>query len=268
MIPFPMTASDLLTQLIAILGKPLDPDEGFRFGNPSTDVKAILVCWMCDPAAIAAAATAGASVIICHEALYFPYDIVDGGHFGSRQGDFLAWPTNHQRVKLLAQNDITVIRLHGSVDRLCIFDAFTNQLGLGNPIIDEPNYIRIFQIPPRSVHDLARDIKHRLGLPAIRAAIKDPARLVTRIGVPWGGMGLFVNVGYVNSLLPHRPEVLIAGETDNYGFRFATELGIDVIETSHEISEHKGLEEFAQRIGKSISLPVTFFPNPMIWKAV
>ena len=263
-----MTARQLLQKLIELLEKPLNPDEGFRFGNPSVEVGGVLVCWMCDPDAIAAAVKAKANLIVCHEALFFPYDVVDGAHFGGKAQDFLSWPTNAQRVRLLAQHDLTVIRAHGSVDRLCIFDVFAEQLGLGRPVIDEPDYVKLFEISPRTVSDLAREVKDRLGLPMIRAAMKDPDRIVRRIGSTWGGMGLFVNVEYVNNLLRHRPDVLIAGETDNYGLRFVTELGIDVIETSHELSEHAGLAEFTRRIGARVDVPVSYFSNPIVWRPV
>jgi putative NIF3 family GTP cyclohydrolase 1 type 2 len=263
-----MTARELLQPLIEVLGKPLNPDEGFRFGDLSVAVHGVQVCWMCDPNAIAAAVRAQANVIVCHEALFYPYDIVDGGQFGGKAADFLSWPTNVQRVRLLAEHDLTVIRAHGSVDQLCIFDVFAEQLGLGKPVVDEPDYIKLFEISPRPVSELARDIKQRLGLATIRAAIRDPDRIVRRIGSTWGGMGLFVNVAYPNQLLEHHPDVLIAGETDNYGFRFVTELGIDVIETSHEVSEDAGLQEFARRVASRVDVPVSYFKNPIVWQAV
>ena len=49
---------------------------------------------------------------------------------------------------------------------------------------------------------------------------------------------------------------------------FATELGIDVIETSHEASEDKGLEEFAARIRKAVEVSITYYRNPVIWRAM
>ena len=69
-------------------------------------------------------------------------------------------------------------------------------------------------------------------MPAVRRTAVKPGRLVRKIGLPWGGLGLFVNVHYVQRLLDLAPDidVMIAGETDAYGFRFCTELGIDVIE--------------------------------------
>src|SRR5438105_9092708 len=131
---------------------------------------------MCDPDAIAAAVHDGANVIVCHEALYFPYDVVDGQSFGGNAADFLAWPTNAQRVRLLAQHELTVIRLHGSVDRLCIFDVFARQLGLEKPVIDEGAYLKLFEISPRPFAKLIEDVKARVHLPAVRVACRNPQR--------------------------------------------------------------------------------------------
>ena len=69
-----------------------------------------------------------------------------------------------------------------------------------------------------------------------------------RVGLPWGGLGLFVNVGYQQRLIEQGCDVFIAGESDNYGFRFAAECGIPMIETSHELSENDGLRRFAEML--------------------
>ena len=46
------------------------------------------------------------------------------------------------------------------------------------------------------------------------------------VGLPWGGLGLFVNVGYQQALVARDCDVFIAGESDNLGFRFAVESGV------------------------------------------
>ncbi|NOY75007.1 MAG: hypothetical protein GXP32_04360 [Kiritimatiellaeota bacterium] len=63
----------------------------------------------------------------------------------------------------------------------------------------------------------------------------------SRVGLPWGGLGLFVNVAYQQFLFEHGCDVFIAGESDNMGFRFAEECGIPMIETSHEVNKKRKL---------------------------
>ena len=78
----------------------------------------------------------------------------------------------------------------------------------------------------------------------------DIDRLVHRVGLPWGGLGLFVNVSYQNWAIERNCDVLIAGESDSYGFRFSAECGIPMIETSHETSEIPGLRRFTELLAE------------------
>jgi putative NIF3 family GTP cyclohydrolase 1 type 2 len=104
-------------------------------------------------------------------------------------------------------------------------------------------------------------------MPAVR--VSDPGvgrREIRRVGLPWGGLGLFVNVSYQERLLELGCECLIAGETDDYGFRFSAELGVPMIETSHEISENPGLREFTQRARETFpGVRFEFFKNACPW---
>ena len=87
-------------------------------------------------------------------------------------------------------------------------------------------------------------------MPALRvSAARGMDQVVHRVGLPWGGLGLFVNVGYQQRLIEQGCDVFIAGESDNYGFRFAAECGIPMIETSHELSENDGLQRFVDDAG-------------------
>jgi len=63
-------------------------------------------------------------------------------------------------------------------------------------------------------------------------------------------------------------DVLIAGESDSYGMRFVEEIGIPVIETSHELSENEGLRVFADRLKRDLKKDVCFAECPCIWKIV
>jgi putative NIF3 family GTP cyclohydrolase 1 type 2 len=247
----------------------LNRDEGLRFGEPDAPVRAVQVCWMATPDAIEAAAAAGATLVIAHEDLFYPYDVlVKGG-----PADFLTWRTNARRAALLARHGIAVVRAHGTLDRTHIFDAFAALLALPGapgsgsaPLVDEPPYGRVYAIEPQSVGQLARHVKERTGMSTLRVA-GDPASVVRRVGLPWGGMALFVNVGYMQRLVELGADVFIAGETDNYAMRFALEAGIPLIETSHEVSENPGLRAFASELGRALPVPVSFYENALCWRA-
>jgi putative NIF3 family GTP cyclohydrolase 1 type 2 len=107
-----------------------------------------------------------------------------------------------------------------------------------------------------------------MDMPYVRVAYcGDEDKMVSRIGLPCGGLGLFVNVGYQQSLVAKGCDAFIAGESDNYGFRFAVESGIPMIETSHEVSENPGLRRFVAMLSKAF--PVVnfkFHENKCIWQ--
>lgn len=90
---------------------------------------------------------------------------------------------------------------------------------------------------------------------------------VKRVGLPWGGLGLFVNVGYQQQLIELGCDVFIAGEADNYGFRFAVESGVAMIETSHEVSENPGLATFTELLAQAFpKVTFRFHENDCIWR--
>ncbi|NLX36879.1 MAG: hypothetical protein GXY68_09350 [Chloroflexi bacterium] len=259
------TVNDVIAMIERMVGHSLHRDEGLHHGRPDAEVERIMVCWMASPQALEVAAAQGAQLVIAHESLYYPYDAVVRS---DNPSNWQEWPTNAQRRAALERHGLSLLRVHGSADELCIYDAFARQLGLCDAVAGN-GMARIFAIAPCTVGQLAERVKAVTGLEAVRVVAPHGLdQRVCRVGLPWGGMALFVNVGYLQSLVALGCDVLIAGESDNYGARFAAELGIGMIETSHEVSENEGLREFARRLADELSLPVSCYPNPPIWRIV
>ena len=259
-----MRTSNVLQLLIESFGA-LGGDEGILFGDREQEVTGIQVCWMASLDAIEHAGKAGDNLIIAHEDLYFPSWRPQNS---STPVDYLSWRVNQRRIGLLTDHGISVIRVHGTLDRHCIFTAFANKLGLGTPAVDEGPYLKAYDLPPNTTFGaLVGRVKSALGMEAVRATPHDPAAPVRRAGLPWGGLGLFVNVGYMQSILKYGCDVFIAGESDNYGMHFAWESGVPMIETSHEVSENPGLAEYAQELQAMLpNVPVHYYENPMPWR--
>ena len=237
-------------------------EEGFRFGEPGIEVSGVLVCWMATVEAIETAASAGCNLVICHEELTFPYEFRDPSAIRN-----LWWRPNARRLSLLGKHDITVYRAHGMLDRYSILDDFGRVLGLPEPVVRE-GYIRIFEVEPLSVRQLAEQVKQRTGLPYVRVT-GDLDQIVHRIGAPWGGLGLSLNTSFMQAVLAHEPDVFVAGETDDYGMRFALDAGVPMIETSHATSENPGLEHFAAELQREFpTITVVFYANPVPWTTV
>jgi len=247
---------------LASLGPQQGSEEGLLFGDPQQTVTGIQVCWMATVEAIQAAAAAGVNLIIAHEDLFHPYGVLQKGG----TGDFLTWRTNLRRAEGLARHGIALIRAHGTLDQVCIFDDFAARLELPEASVAE-GLVKVYDLEPTTYGALIEHVKRCVGMAAVRATPGDPERVVRRVGLPWGGLGLFVNVGYMQALVRHNCEVFIAGESDNYGFRFAMEAGIELIETSHEVSENPGLKHFSEMLQAQFpNVPVTFYENRVAWR--
>jgi putative NIF3 family GTP cyclohydrolase 1 type 2 len=238
----------------------LGMDEGFRWGDPEVEVTGVMVAFFQVVEAIEACAEAGMNLLIVHELLQMPYPWRTGG--GLEQ--HLTWPVNYNRISRLATHDITLFRAHGTLDHFCIQEAFVDLLGLGEPIVED-GFTSLFEVERQPLGELVEEVKSRTGLPAVRV-MGDLERKVSRVGLPWGGTGLSVNAGFLNGVIEHDPEVLIAGESDEYAMRMVRDCDVALIETGHAVSEEPGLERFAEYLDESFpELPVVFHRCEPAW---
>lgn len=257
------TTADIIAHVEARAGHPLNRDEGVHHGDASRVVKGATVAWMATPEAIAKAGEAGNELLIAHESLYYPYDVINAN---DPPADWEAWQVNRQRRSLLGKYDLTLLRVHGSADEICIFEVFAETLGLPSPVLAK-GYVKVFEVPPEPLSAWVQRVKERTGMDCLRIACGgDMNRTVRRIGLPWGGMGLFVNVAYQQRLKEQGCDLFIAGESDNYGFRFAVECGVPMIETSHELSENPGLRVFTDMLADAFpDISLQFHECERIW---
>lgn len=264
------TIRDLIAYVEELTGHPLNRDETIGHGPADREVSNVTVCWMATPDAIWASGERGDDLLIGHESLYYPYNAPDADDLAE---GWKGWPVNRQRRELLVRYDLTFLRIHGSADEIAIFDTFAETLGLGEPAVAE-GLVKVYEIEPCPLDALIGRVKERTGmahmrisLPGTPEAVMD--RHVQRLGLPWGGLGLFVNVGYQQQLIARGCDVFIAGESDNYGFRFAQEAGIPMIETSHEVSENPGLAVFTALLQDAFpAVDFAFYGNPCVWRVV
>jgi putative NIF3 family GTP cyclohydrolase 1 type 2 len=264
--------SDIIHFIESRSGHPLNRDEGVQHrppgavqSNSEAAVSGVTVAWMATPDALRSAGEHGHELFIGHESLYYPYDVVNATN---PPDGWKEWKVNRQRRELLDAGNLTFLRAHGSLDEICIFDDFAALLDLGRPV--HANALtKVYEIAPCTVGELVERTKQVFGMPTLRvAAVNGMDQIVHRVGLPWGGLGLFVNVGYQQQLVELGCDVFIAGEADDYGFRFAVEAGIPMIETSHEISENPGLRHFAEMLAAEFpGINVAFYENPCVWEA-
>jgi putative NIF3 family GTP cyclohydrolase 1 type 2 len=213
--------------------------------------------------AIEAAGRSGADLLLGHESLYYPYDAAVRG---DNPDGWELWEANSRRRRLLEKHRLTFLRVHGSMDEICILTEFAELLGLGAPVYEE-GLVRVYEIEECSYGELIERVKARTGMGRLRCSFAaDAGRRVRRVGLPWGGLGLYTNVGYQQRVLERGVDVMIAGETDNYGFRFAAEWDVPLIETSHETSENPGVRRFSEMLAREFpDVQVRFHENERVW---
>ena len=234
-------------------------EEGFKFGDQEAEVAGVLVCWMPTVAALEQAIAERCNLVICHETLFFPQSApIDGER---------CWRTNRLRMQLMHQGGMVVYRAHGKLDRLCVFEDFAAGLGL-DAVHSGEGHARVFSLPPTRLAALARRAMQITGMPVVRVT-GDLERQVTRVGLPWGGLGLFVNIGFMQRLVGNGAEAGICGETDEYAMRFAEDAGLALIETSHAACESIGLRRFAAMLREGCpGIKVIFHESGPGWRTL
>ncbi len=259
------TVADIVGSVEALSGHALNEDEGVQMGERAREVRSALVCWMATRDALLAAEQAHVELVIAHESLFYPYNArLEAG----RRQTWEEWPTNRQRRDIIERAGMTILRVHGSADEICVFDEFARLLGLGEPAAGE-GFRKVYEIPAVPLRGLVAQVKQAVGMEHVRVSCAgmDPASTVHRVGLPWGGLGLFVNVGYQQWALENGCDVLIAGESDSYGFRFSAECGVPMIETSHEASEVPGLRRFTEMLrDRHAGVEFDFYEDGAAWQ--
>lgn len=242
------TLNDILNWVTTRSGHGLKPDEGVQLGDAEQPVRKVWFCWAPDEAALKAAADWGADFVIAHESLAAPYNAMVRPELDE---SWRHWPYNRRRLEWLEKQGMGFCRLHYIADALTILDDVAARLELGGAVVDEPDLVKVYAPSPATIGSWIARAKTVFGLPHLRVAFAPGSTggtIVHRIGLPWGGMGLFVNVAYQQALAAHGCDLFIAGETDNFAMRFAVEQNISVIETSHDVNEVPGFARFAEDI--------------------
>lgn len=233
-----------------------DSEEGIRYGNDREEVSGILVCWMASLDALKKAIKEKCNLVICHESLFFPNN--------TRADAAKGWKSNDQKMRVMDSSKIAVFRAHLSLDRLCIFDDFARILGLEKVVAGE-GWHRIFLISETKLGDLAQEVKKKVGLKKIRVVGKFSHK-VSKVGLPWGGLGLSCNITFWEPLVANGANVVIAGEMDEYSMWYAVDSGLDVIETSHAVSENIGIRNFTKRLQDHFpKVKLLFFNNNLAY---
>jgi putative NIF3 family GTP cyclohydrolase 1 type 2 len=257
-----VTAGEILEYIVSLnpQGK-LCPEEGVLWGPADRSADAVLVCWMATVEAIREAAAEGCGIILSHEMLtfhdYFPAK-------AARE----PWAADRARLALLKAHGITVLRAHGTVDPSHVMPHFIRTAGLTAPL-ELGDVWSLHDEPPIALGALARKLADALGMDAVRVT-GEPGRVVRRVGVMVGGLGLDRHVDrWEKHLVGKGVEAIVAGETNDFAQRFALDAGIGLIETCHSATENPGLSALTDDLARAFpAARFLFHKCPIPWTMI
>jgi putative NIF3 family GTP cyclohydrolase 1 type 2 len=174
-------------------------------------------------------------------------------------------PHNVVRRELMDRFGMCHCRCHSNWDPIVthgIADACASQLEFPEPVY-RSRYLRLYELAPQTLGELALHCKARLGTPHVRVT-GDRARVVSKVGIAYGGFGQTWEC--LDEYLIQGAEAVIIGEGIDYTFRAALDAGLGLIETSHVGSENPGMREFARLLAERLEgLPVRFVDSGYPW---
>lgn len=211
--------------------------DGFKYGDPATEIKSIAVTWMATNQVIKAAISHGHNFILTHEPTFYNHwDRIE-----EFQDDF----AYKKKIDYLSRNRIVVYRLHDTwdtFDTYGILDSLAVSLNFENVTAFDGHH-KVYEIPSVPLAELAKRIKQRMKLKSIRIEGRFDA-VVTKVGL---GIGAWGGIKNLKACIKMGADVFVTGETFEWqAVRFAEDSGIAMIVVGHINSENFGVRNLAK----------------------
>jgi putative NIF3 family GTP cyclohydrolase 1 type 2 len=237
----------------------LAPHEGFRFGAQDAELTGILVCWLPTLPAIRRALAQGCNLIVAAGPFRFP-----PSYSGARLEQHLSDRVTLQRLRELDRAQISLFRAQESLAEI-LEESLAGALGLPEPQIGGDPPRRIYHVSPLPARQMAEHVRQQLDVEELRVC-GDLVRVVRRVGLLWGNRGSAHNPNGLEPLLSLEPDLLIAGDADEYPMRASIDAGVPMVLIGHARSLAPGLRRFAAMLrGQFPGLRVEQFENPRPW---
>jgi putative NIF3 family GTP cyclohydrolase 1 type 2 len=250
-----LTAGQVVDRIKQNLGVPWrdGPTDTFKTGDASTPITGIATTVMSTFEVIKKAAAAKKNLVITHEPTFWTgNDNVEG---------FVKDGVYQQKLQFIRDNNIVVWRFH---DNLHARQPDMTSVGLAQAIgwdtYASKTESSVYNLPPVTLREVARDIEKRLTLPVIRV-IGDPQATVTRGALmqgtaPFHAATVFPNV-----------DVIVAGEQREWeGVEYAFDANTagqrkGLILIGHWVSEDQGMRLCADWLKSFVTeVPVEWIP--------
>lgn len=262
-----LTVQEVIDTILAKAKVSAQPNstDTLKAGDPATEVTGIITTFIVTPNMIAEAKKLGANLIITHEPTFYQHR------------DEISWQKGleayEEKRRLIDESGIAIWRFHDCMHSArpdLIIEGVIKELGWDNYVVPKSfyeasqNFLKIprIVIPPRSLSELARELKETLHAGAIRI-IGDPDLLCKEVCLYPGAP----SVDWQLEILRQPFDVMILGETCEWSLceylRDAFELGVKkgCILLGHRNSEEAGMRYLADWIRPLFPhTPITYVP--------
>lgn len=213
----------------------------FQHGDPDTEVSRVAVGWMCTIRALRWAALWGAEMFITHEPMYYDHN--------SRDPGLAEEAAYRHKIEAVDELGLVVYRCHDVWDRFPehgVQDSWDRGLGWqGTPLIAHNDFLRVRQIEPCSLVEVAAYVGERLrplGQKSVRI-VGDPDQRVARIGL---GTGCTGGIPAFQWFREYGADAAIATEVNNWiDVPWADDAGLGLIVCNHSTSEQWAMQNLA-----------------------
>ena len=255
----PLTVQQVLERMKLHIGGPWFEGGVDRIitGSADMEVKGIGTTMMATFDALKDSVHAGANLVITHEPTYWSHP--------DTLTDLTDDPLYKTKLDYIRAHNIVSFHFHDHWHALRPVDGinYGTQQQLGWTGYMDPNNQRIFNLPPTTLLDLAKDLEKKLGARTLRV-VGDPALPVKRVYESWGYCSIFPGVTFLDSDV----DVLIIGEIQDWDLiAYAQDLVSSgqkkaLILLGHVRSEMFGMKYCAEWLKTFITeVPVQFIPT-------
>jgi len=244
-----------------------DSENVYAWGDPRTPCTGVAVAWWPGPAQMRQAAAEGLNCLISHEDPILTMTKLPLLPHRSPVPETFSVAANRERMRLAVELGLVIHRHHWNIDLAPwgIIDAMVAELGWHDRVVVSDRCIRVVEIEPAPLAELAALLKTRLNLPFVRVASSRPDHRCRRIGVApggsgqgWGTVALYADLGC---------DTVLASDMIHGCAKMAAECGIAVLDGFHHATEEPGLRRLARKIQEQFpDLPVRFFEEPIPWR--
>lgn len=258
--PKVVTAKDVLDRMKANLGVPWQDGgmDGFKAGEPSSQVKGVVVTLFPTYRVLKQAAESGHNFVICHEPLYYAGCADEGA-----ESDKVL----QAKRQLISNNGLIIYRFHDNIHRMKpdgIHRGMIRQLKWKDYLADVSGSNQIFNIPKTTLSDFSKELSKNLDCAAIRV-IGDPKMRFSKLAL---SAGAWWAKDHIKLLRRDDVEVLVIGEAREWETVEYVRDAVDsgqlkaLVVLGHNVSEEAGMQWCAKWLQTFVTkLPVKHVPS-------